>query len=787
MISNLVVASRGLRRSPLFTVAAVFTLALGIGANTTMFSVVNAVLLRPLPGFETDRLVLIIENGRPGHTYLDPELYLRLRSRARSFVTIAANQHCRLNFTGQGEPEQLMGPCATANWFEVQRAQAMLGRTFLPGDDQHGRNHVVVLDHAFWQRRFGGDPHVIGKTMVLDNEPWVVIGVMPPTFKAMSMEPGLIYTPYVVEDNPHGLNVAARLKPGVTLDQAESELKVIASQLARENADWKDLRLAARPLLEQVTGPQRPLLLLLMGAVSFVLLIACVNVANLLLARSAARRHEIEIRLALGASPSHIIRFVLAEAVLISAMASIGAVVLAYGGLRIFRPFAGGLPRAEELSVDVRVLVWTMLLGIGAALVFGFLPAMRQARPLRAAGMYLRSSSRASTVLVAGEVGLTFVLLVGAGLLIRTFVAIRSADLGYDARNVLTNFVALPPSPDGSRTAGTALFARIRERIAALPGVQLVATASAIPMFGVQISMPVHAEGTPERPGQQVASLTVISDDYFQLMRIPLLAGRGLTATDRDGSTPVVIVSESIARRYFAGKPLGKRIILPEFKFNIDGGADVAAEIAGVVGNVCVNSPGDCQAEHVYLPEAQNALRMENLLVRTAADPHAMVAALRHAMYLEAPTIPLDDPLTLEERTTYLVRGPRSAMWLLGVFAGLAMLLSAAGIYAVSAYQTTRRSREIGIRMALGAGVPDIAGLVYRGVLLPSAVGLGVGLAAAAGLTRLLKSLLFGVTPTDPVTLVACGAVLVAVSILAATGPALTAAWSDPARVLHRE
>ncbi len=299
--------------------------------------------------------------------------------------------------------------------------------------------------------------------------------------------------------------------------------------------------------------------------------------------------------------------------------------------------------------------------------------------------------------------------------------------------------------------------------------------------------MPVHAEGTPEHPGQQVASLTVISDDYFQLMRIPLLAGRGFAASDRDGSTPVVIVSESIARRYFAGKPLGKRIILPEFKFNIDGGADVAAEIVGVVGNVCVNTPGDCQAEHVYLPEAQNALRMENLLVRTAGDPRAMVAALRHAMYLEAPTIPLDDPLTLEERTIYLVRAPRSAMWLLGVFAGLAMLLSAAGIYAVSAYQAARRSREIGIRMALGAGIPDIAGLVYRGVLLPSAVGLGVGLAAAAGLARLLKSLLFGVTPTDPVTLMACGAVLVAVSILAATGPALTAAWSDPARVLHRE
>jgi predicted permease len=793
MISDLLIAIRNLRRTPAFTLVAIVTLALGIGANTTMFSVVNSVLLRPLPGYQTDRLVQICDSSSNTRfdtirscTFVAPGVYQRLRERLRSFAPLAANQNCRMNRTGMSEPEQLLGPCTTANWFELQRAQAMLGRTFLPDEDQHGRNRVVVLDHGYWLRRFGGDPKVLGTKLMLDQEPWLVVGVMPADFRPITPGPATIYTPYVVADNPHGLLVIGRLKPGVSLKAAQAELDAAALQLSRENPEWRDLKLSGIHVLKQVTGQQRPLLLLLFGAVSLVLLIACVNVANLLLARSAARQHEIDIRMALGATRAHIVRFVLAEAILISTIASVAAVAIAYGGLRLLRPLTTTLPRADELSVDGRVLACALLLGGLAALLFGVLPALRSAQPERVAGMRSRATRRSQGILVGSEVALAFVLLMGAGLLIRTFAAIRSTHLGYNPHNVLTNFLALRPSPDGSRDAGAAVYARVRERVSALPEVRAVATASSLPMFGVSISMDVHPEGQPERRREHVASMDVISDDYFRVMEIPVRAGRAFTSRDRDGSTPVVIVSESIVKRYFAGKGVGKRIIIPEFKFNIDGGKDIAAEIVGVAGNVCVKSVEDCEAEHIYLPERQNALRMENLLVRTDGDPMRVARAVRHAVYLEAPLVPPDDPQTLDERTSYLSDQPKRAMWLLGVFAGLALVLAAAGVYGVSSYLATQRSHEIGIRMALGADLADVAGLIYQGALLPSAIGLAIGASATLGLTRLLKSLIFGVSPQDPWTLTLAALMLLAVAAMAATGPALRAAWSDPSRVLRR-
>ncbi len=775
MISDFLVAWRGLRRSPAFTVAAIVTLALGIGANTTMFSVVNAVLLRPLPGYQTDRLIQICGAASGSCGYLAPGIYQRLRERLHSFETLAANQNCRMNLTGAGEPEQLAGPCATANWFDLQRAQAMLGRTFLPDEDQHGRNKVVVLDHGYWQRRFGADPHIIGKTLILNQEPWVVVGVMPPGFRPIGTTASPIYTPYVVADNPDGLLVTGRLKRGVSVTTAQTELNVAAAQLARDNPDWSTLQLSGTPVLEQVTGPQRPILLLLLGAVSFVLLIACVNVANLMLARSAARQHEIGIRIALGASRGRIIRFVLTEALTISFAASLAAVAIAAGSLRVLKPLTSTLPRADELSVDGRVLLCSLAAGIATALIFSVLPA------------HSRATLGAQRSLIASEVALAFVLLIGAGLLIQTFIAMRTTDLGYNPRNVLTNFLALPVSPDGSRTAGAGVYARIRDRVSNLPGVLAVATASRLPMFGVSISMDVHPEGQPERHQEHIAAIDVISEDYFRVMEIPHRAGRIFTRDDRDGSARVVIVSESIASRYFAGQALGKRLIIPELKFNIDGGKDIAAEIVGVAGNVCVSSVEDCQSEHIYLPEQQNALRMENLLVRADADPMRLAQPVRHAVYLEAPTLPLDDPQTLEDRTAYLTDGPKRAMWLLGVFAGLALVLAAAGIYGVSAYLVTQRRHEIGIRMALGAEFQDIAGLIYRGVLFPSAIGLTIGCVAAFWLTRLLKSLVFGVALGVPKTIAVAGFALLATSVLAATGPAIRAALSDPAKVLRRE
>ena len=782
MLSDLRAVWRGLRRSPGFTLAAVVTLALGMGANTTMFSVVNAVLLRPLAGYQTERLVNICDGSSGGCNFVDPEVFLRLRQRLHSYATIAANQNCRVNLTGRGEPEQIAGPCATANWFDLYRAQAVQGRTFLPDEDRHGRNHVVVLDHGYWQRRFGADPKIVGQSLTLDGEPWLVIGVMPAGFAPAGSVASPLYTPYVVEDNPHGLNITARLKPGVSLAAAQSELNSAVAQLVAENADWRRLRLAAVPVLEQVTGPQRPLLLLLLGAVAFVLLIACVNVANLLQARGAARRQEVAIRAALGATRAHIVRFVLAEAFAIAGTASVAAVALTWWGLRALAPLTARLPRAGELSIDGRVLVGALLAGTACALLFGALPAWGATRPVDT-----RSSPKSQGVLVAAEIALAFVLLTGAGLLLRTFAAIRAVDLGYSPHRVLTHFVALPPSPDGSRTAGEVLYSRFRDRLRALPGVREVATASALPMFGVQIHMDVQPDGQPARQHEHQAALTVVSQEYFHLMQIPLRAGRGFANSDREGGPRVIVVSDSIAQRYFGGRALGRRIVLPEFLFNIDGGKNVAPEIVGVAGNVCSHSVEDCQAEYIYLPEAQNALRMENLLVRTAGDPMAVEAMVRQAVWREAPAIPLDDPQTLDDRTAYLSDGPKQAMWLLGLFAGLALLLAAAGTYGVSAYLAARRSREIGIRIALGAESRDIAALVYRGVLLPAALGLAIGALAAQWLTRLLQSLLFGVKANDPATSAASACVLLAIAILAAAGPAARAARTAPAVVLRRE
>lgn len=775
MIRDLIVACRGLRRAPAFTVASIATLALGIGANTTMFSIVNGVLLRPLPGYETDRLVQICDTGRGGCNFLGPSVYLRLRERLGSFATLSAEQRCRMNLTGRGDAEQVDGPCATADWFELRRAQAMLGRTFLADEDRPGRNRVVVLDHAWWQQRFGGDAKVVGEKLILDGEPWLVVGVMPAGFRPLDGSTAQIYTPYVVADNPHGLNVTGRLKPGVSLKSALAELTVAGAQIGIEDPDWKALRLSASPILEQMTGPQRPLLLLLLGAVSMVLLIACVNVANLLLARSTARSREIGIRIALGAGRVHLLRFALAESLIVCSCASVAAVAIAFGGLRGLRPLTATLPRADELAVDLRVLACALLVGIGVALWFAALPG----RPSR--------RSRSHSVLVAGEVALAFVLATGAGLLMRSFAALRSADLGYDPRNVLTHFLALPASPDGSRAAGVMLYERIRERVRALPGVTAVATASSLPMFGVAIAMDVHPEGQPERRHEHVASLAAISEDYLRAMRIPVRAGRAFTPHDRPGSTPVAIVSESIAARHFTGNPIGKRVLVPEFQYNIDGGGEVATEIVGVVGNVCQNSMEDCQAENIYLAERQNGLRMESLVVRVAGDPMTLAQAVRRVIRDEAPAVPLDEPKTLEERASYLSDAPKRAMWLLGAFAALALLLAAAGIYGVASCLAAARHREIAIRMALGAELRDILALVYRSVLIPAAAGLVLGAAASLWLARLLKALLYGVGPHDPRALLGSALALLAVAVLAAAAPALRGALSDPARVLRRD
>ncbi len=794
MLFDLLVAGRGLRKSPGFWIVATVTLALGIGANTTMFSVVNAVLLRPLPGYDTGRLVRVMNTRHDQQGFVDPEAFVEIRKQSRSFEELAGMSFCQFSLTGIGEPEQIAGPCTSANWFEMQRAAAMIGRTFLPDEDQAGRNRVVVLSNGYWKRRFAADPKISGRQITLDNQPWVVIGVMPPEFQPLGPSQD-IYTTDVFAENPAGLLVTGRLRVGVTVEAAGGEMKVIAGRLARANpADWKDIRLEVRPELEQITGPQRPLLLTLFGAVTLVLLIACVNVANLMLSRAASRQQEMDVRVALGATRARIARFVLAESLLIALPASLAACAIAYGGLRALQPLIAGLPRAEEITVDGTVLISSLVFGVLAALLFGTIPAVRAANPEGVGGMRTRSAHSWQRGLLAGEVALAFVLLVGAGLLLQTFVKMRGVSLGYEPRGVLTNMLSLAPSSDGKRTAGAALYARIRERIGALPGVSAVATATTMPTGGVLISVDTQPAGQPAHHKDHRTVLNVISRNYFNVMRIPVLAGRLFESTDREGSTPVMIVSRTIAEEYFgaANRAMGKRIVLPELLFNLQGeDKEIPTEIIAVVGDVCTSSVRDCRTEQIYLPESQAALRVTYILVRSSlsdsADPMSLAGAVKHAVYLETPLTPLDDAQTMEARCAFLTAAPKRAMWLLGLFAALAMMLASIGIFGVSAYLAAQRRQEIGVRMALGAGPGDIVALLLRGAFLAALAGIIAGGLAAAVLARLLEAQLFGVSATDPATRMAAAATLVLIAVLASGQPAWRAARTDPAEVLRRE
>jgi putative ABC transport system permease protein len=789
IIRDLRYGLRVLSKDRLFTAVTLLTLALGIGANTTMFSVVNAVLLRPLPGYQTDRLMRI-NDGDPRYRagFIPPELYLELSKHNQTFESISGLQFCPFNLTGAGEPEQITGPCTSANWFEMQHARALLGRTFAPDEDQRGHARVVVLDYAFWKRKFSGDPKVVGRAISLNGAPWTVIGIMPPGFKPLGVSGAPpVFTPNVIADNPAGLIVMARLKPSVDINAARAELKMLGDRLARlEPGKWKGTSLTLQTALEQLTGAQRPLLLLLMGAVSFVLLIACANVANLLLARSKARQHEMQIRLALGASRGRIVQFLLTEVLLLCSAASVIAISIAYLGISALRPFLASLPRADEVSVDTTVFGWALMVGWLATLLAGILPALRATEAEDVAGMKSRATLRWQTSLLTSEVALSLVLLVGAGLLIRTFVNLRTARLGYDPRNALTCFLALPPDRSDPASAEL-LYNRIRERLASQPGVRSVATATSTPAGGADMSMEVEPEGRVSKTSVATATVDIVSSQYFRAMGIRVTAGRSFTQQDHRGGAPVVIVSESIARKYFDGKALGRRLHVPSVNFALTDAKVVWAEVIGVVDNVAVTSVNETTAEHIYLPEAQNPVRFTYILLRADRDPLSFASAIRRAVAAESPLTPLDEMRSMEDRAAYLTAAPRRAMWLLGVFAGLAAILSGIGIYAVSAYISAQREREIAIRAAVGATACSLAGNVCGKPLASISLGILLGSLSALGLTRFLQSLLFGVGNIDLLTYAGAALALFACALIAMIRPALRAITMDVASTLRQE
>ena len=793
-------AGRMLWKNKSVTFIAIIALALGIGANTAIFSVVNAVLLKPLPYRDADRLVWIWGNVRGGSTRasVSPPDFFDYRAQNNSFEHLAASTSVSVpfNLTGAGEPERLNGSAVTTNYFQALGVEPALGRTFLAEEEQEGRNQVVVLSHGLWQRRFGSDTSLVGKTIILDGRGVTVVGVMPAGLQfpqtAQQWVPRFNPThPEMQARAAHFLRPIGRLKPGVTLEQAQAEMDGIARRLEEQypesNARWS-LRLV--PLQEQIAGNVRPTLLILLGAVGFVLLIACANVANLLLARAAARQKEIAIRTALGASRARIVRQLLTESLLLAVVGGLVGVVLALWSVDLLVSLsAGRVPRAGEIGIDAVVLGFTLGVSLLTGLVFGLVPALQASKPdfnesLKEGGKSATEGLRRNRIrsaLVVAEVALALVLLVGAGLLVKSFIGLQRVSPGFDAENVLTMRIDLSRAKYATPEAAGNFYTQLQERVSALPGVEAVGMISELPLSGQPNDTYFTVEGRPaQEAGQRVtADYRRINHDYFRAMTIPLLRGRYFSEQDFRQSAQVAIISETMAERFFPNEdPLGKRLLIsaPE---------PTPYEIVGIVGDVRHRALDVEVYQMMYVPTARRL--STNLVVRTATDPSTIASAVRNEVWAIDRDQPVSAVRTMGEVLSQSVAQQRFTTSLLGIFAAVAMILAAVGIYGVMAYSVTQRTREIGVRLALGAQTRDVFRLVVGQGMLLTIIGVAVGLVAAIFLTRLMESLLFGVSATDPTIFVAISFLLIAVALLACYVPARRATRVDPMEALRYE
>jgi putative ABC transport system permease protein len=802
--------ARMLAKNPGFTLIAVITLALGIGANTAIFSVVNGVLLRALPYYEPERLVMVwadrpILQARIGvpDFPVAPADFIDWRNQNQVFEQMAALQSRRHNLTGGSEPEFVGSVRVSANLFSLLGVNAVQGRTFLPEDDQPGAHRVVVISYGLWKRRYGGDPQLIGQKITLNNEPYTVVGVMPPDFQfprkgdipadyyfagRIDLYLPIAFTP--AEANNRGANelvVLARLKPGVGIERAQSEMRAIARRLTEQypqtNTD-KSVRLVA--LHQQVVGRVRTALLVLLGAVGFVLLMACANVASLLLARASARQKEIAIRAALGASRWRVVRQLLTESLLLALGGGALGLLLAWWGVDLLLAISpDNLPRADTIRLDAGVAGFTFLISLLTGIVFGLLPALQVSLPdlnetLKEGGRSAGSPHhRFHSFLIVTEVALAFVLLIGAGLLIRSFVRLIRVDPGLDPQRVLTMDILLPPAKY-AEVQTAAFFQQVLERVRTLPGVEAAGTVVPLPLSGAHWSTGFSIEGAPPLPpGQSLnAGIRKVSPDYFKTLRIPLLKGRLLAESDGAGATPVVVINEALARSHFTNEePLGKRISY--------GGR--YHEIAGVVGDVKHSALDEEAKPEFYLPMAQSPSEFMTLAVRTSHDPLQMAAAVRSQVWAVDKDQPVSNIHTMEQLMTNSVAPRRFSLLLLSVFALVGLALAAVGLYGVLSYTVTQRTHEIGIMMALGAQTGNVLRLVVRQGMVLALMGVAIGLIASAALTQWLKSLLYGVSATDPLTFAAIALLLATVALLACWVPARRATKVDPMAALRAE
>jgi putative ABC transport system permease protein len=800
-------ALRLLRKSPGFSVIVVLTLALGIGVNTGIFSVIDAVMLKPLPYPRPERLMAFNEVEAGGGSSVAPA-NLRDYGQNHVFTGIVHIGMVGKNLTGGGEPERLLGVRTTFNFFAVLGVPPALGRGFLAEEDRFGARRVVVLSHELWRRRFGGDPRVVGSAVELDREPHLVVGVMPPRFQAplqfVAKEPISFYVSaafppeLLANRGDHEDHAFARLRPGVTLPQAQAEMSAIAARLARAYPRTNGgIGIQVEPLRAQLVAGVRKPLLVLLGAVGLVLLIACANVANLLLARGAAQGREVAIRTALGARRGQIVRELLAQSAVLAAAGCLVGLLAAWGVSRALAAFGPqDIPRLRTATLDAGVLAYSAALAALTVLVFGLFPAWLTsgAAGPRAAGRPALLSSRQALGgrsplrwrggLTAAEVALSLVLLIGSALLLKSFVLVSRVDLGFAPDRVVALDVNLPEARYPTARERLAFFAALAGRVERLPGVVAVAFGR-LPLRGHWISSFETAEN-PILDGDAhgpEADCQMVSAGYFTTLEVPLLAGRAFTAGDRDGQEPVVIVNQALAWRYYPrGDALGHRLRRR--------GAPAWRTIVGIAAPVHLYGQAEEVAPQVFLPAAQTdsyPMAIASLAVRARQDPRGLVAAVRREVW----AIDRDQPVTRVETLAELVSGSlaqrRFQMALLLLFAGLALALALVGIYGVVSYSVEQRTAEIGLRVAVGARRRDILGLVIGQGLLLAGIGLAAGLPGALAATRLLRSLLFRVEPFDPPTFLGLALVALAAALAACWWPARRAARIDPMTALRDE
>jgi putative ABC transport system permease protein len=790
LLKDLRFAARALRKNPGFTLLATLTLALGIGASTAMFTIVNSVLLRPLEYRDPEQLVIVREvspSGR-GAGVTSPATLVEWRGQARSFSALAGTYDQPRNLTGNGEPEEILTRLTTENFFDTLGAHAEMGRTYREGEDA-----VAVISHELWVRRFGGKPDVIGQPVTINDRVRTVIGVMPADFRSVGAAPDA-WIPIRPDPQWRGryLTVTGRLRPGASREQAQSEMAAIARRLSeqfpRYNLNWT---VNVVPLREQVTGNIRPALLVLLGAVGLLLLIACANVANLLLGRAAARRTEIAVRLSLGATRARVIRQVLTESLLLASIAGVLGVMLAMwttDALVQFLPADLRLPRLDEVQVDGRVLGFAVAVCMLTGILFGMAPAIvgsavNLAQDTRE-GMRGTTSGRTRLrgALVIAEVALAVVLLVGAGLLGRSLQQLLHVDTGLRTDQVLTMRLTLTATRYQKEAELRGFMDRLLPRLQSLPGARAVGGEMYLPLTGLKIGHEFTRDDRPVRPGEELSTdIRIVAGDYFRAIGIPLVEGRAFDARDNEHAPTVFVVNEELAHRYFPDRsPLGQRI-----SFDWDG--TVSGEIVGVVGSIREMGPREQPSPAIYRPYAQMPVPQMTLVMHTAGDPLALATAATAAVREIDPNQPVADVQPLARVADNTVAQPRLILYVLAGFTGAALLLAGLGLYGVVSYSVAQRQQEIGVRVALGAQRADVLRPILREGLVLTAGGLAGGLVAAFAFTRVMQALLFGVEPTDPLTLAAVSLFLGIVALVASYIPARRATRLDPVVALRSE